>query len=142
VLLCDVNVYVSAHRPDSTHHEAALRWHRAVLAGDHAYAFSDLVLSAFVRIVTNRRVFQEPSELAQALAFTGQIRDRPQAVRIEPGPRHWELFTGLCRSGQARGNTVPDAYLAALAIETGCDWVTFDSGFARFPGLRWRRPGG
>jgi predicted nucleic acid-binding protein len=46
----------------------------------------------------------------------------------------------LCRRSSARGNLVPDAYLAALAIESGCEWVTLDQGFGRFPELRWRAP--
>jgi predicted nucleic acid-binding protein len=57
-------------------------------------------------------------------------------VIVAPGPRHWGIFAGLCRSGGAQGNLVSDAYLAALAIESGSELVTADRGFARFPGLR------
>jgi predicted nucleic acid-binding protein len=57
-----------------------------------------------------------------------------------PGPRHWKIFVDLCRATGARGNRVPDAYLAALAIESGSEWVTTDRDFARFEGLRWRYP--
>lgn len=59
---------------------------------------------------------------------------------MSPGERHWEIFTRLCRSARARGNLVPDAYLAALAIESGTEWITTDRDYARFPGLRWRHP--
>ena len=59
---------------------------------------------------------------------------------MTPGPRHWEIFARLCRESEARGNLVPDAYLAALAIESGCEWVTTDRDFSRFPGLRWKTP--
>jgi len=61
-------------------------------------------------------------------------------VVLIPGPRHWEIFARLCRKIGARGNRVPDAFLAALAIESGSEWMTADRGFARFPGLRWRHP--
>jgi predicted nucleic acid-binding protein len=59
---------------------------------------------------------------------------------MDPGPRHWPLFSTLCRRVNARGNTVPDAYLAALAIEHDAEWYSADRGFARFPGVRYRHP--
>ena len=59
---------------------------------------------------------------------------------VAPGPRHWRLFTDLCRVAGAKGAIVADAYLAALAIESGSDWITTDRDYARFPGLRWRHP--
>jgi uncharacterized protein len=61
-------------------------------------------------------------------------------VPIVPGQRHWEIFTRLCREANAKGNLVPDAYLAALAIESGSEWMTTDRDYGRFPGLRWRDP--
>lgn len=74
-----------------------------------------------------------PSTLDEALAFADVIRYHPNVVPIHPGPRHWEIFTRLCRDAKAAGNLVPDAYLAALAIEHGCEWITTDRDFARFP---------
>lgn len=108
--------------------------------GPAAYGVADLVLSGFLRVVTHPAVFARPTRLPDALEFAGRVRDAPSAVRIEPGPRHWKIFASLCQTARARGNTVPDAYLAALAIESGSEWVTTDRGFARFPGLRWRHP--
>ncbi len=57
-----------------------------------------------------------------------------------PGPRHWEIFVRLCRAVRVKGNLVQDAYLAALAIESGSEWITTDRDYSRFPGLRWRHP--
>jgi toxin-antitoxin system PIN domain toxin len=74
------------------------------------------------------------------LAFCAAVLDAPSAVPVRPGVRHWPIFAGLCHDVGARGNLVPDAYLAALALEHGATWVTTDRGFARFPGLRWRTP--
>jgi uncharacterized protein len=74
------------------------------------------------------------------MAFTAALRTRPNCVPIVPGPRHWDLFVSLCHRANARGNLVRDAYLAALAIESGSEWITTDRGFARYPGLRWRHP--
>jgi len=111
------------------------------LASAEAYAYSELVLSGFVRVVTHPRIFRTPSPLEQALELASIIRDQTNAVVVGPGPRHWSIFERLCRDVGARGNLVPDAYLAALAIEHGCEWVTLDRDYARFPGLRWRLPG-
>lgn len=66
--------------------------------------------------------------------------EAPATVRVRPRERHWDIFRRLCSTAGARGNNVPDAYLAALALESGATWVTTDSGFARFPGLTWRTP--
>lgn len=140
MLLCDVNVFVYAHRKDTHAHAACRAWVEALVNGDEAYGVSELVLSGFVRIVTHPRVFARPSPLADALAFTAQLRNRANAVAIAPGPRHWEIFQRLCVEHEVRGNLVPDAYLAAMAIESGCEWVTTDRDFSRFTGLRLRSP--
>jgi len=110
------------------------------IASSEAYAYSELVLSGFVRVVTHPRVFRTPTPLDQALEFVAAIREQPHAVAVAPGPRHWSIFESLCRDARARGNLVPDAYLAAIAIEHGCQWVTLDRDFTRFSGLRWRSP--
>ena len=140
MLLPDVNVLVYAHRRDATDHPRYLKWLESVVNNDEAYGLADLVLSGFIRVVTHPRVFNPPSSLEDALAFAEALRAHPNCVPIAPGPRHWEVFTGLCRRARARGNLVPDTYLAALAIESGSEWITTDRGFARFPGLRWRHP--
>lgn len=131
---------VYAHRPDAAGHAAYRGWLEQVVNGDEAYGISELVLSGFVRVVTHPKVFRTPSRLADALAFAEQVRTQPNCVRVAPGGRHWELFGRLCRECGARGNHVPDAYLAALAIESGCEWITTDRDYGRFNGLRWRHP--
>lgn len=140
MLLADVNVLVHAHREDAPDHLRFRNWLRGVLEGDQAYAVSDLVLSGFLRVVTHPRVFDPPSPLEDALAFVGVVRSQPHAVPVWPGPRHWGIFVRLCREAGAKGNLVADAYLAALAIEAGAEWVTTDRDYARFRGLRWRHP--
>jgi uncharacterized protein len=140
MILIDVNVLVYAHRADAPNHAAFRSWLTAVVSGDEAFGMSDLVLSGFVRIVTHPRIFDPPSELADALAFCRDLRQQPNCVRVEPGPRHWEIFVRLCREHGAKGNLVADAYLAALALESGSEWITTDRDFARFAPLRWRHP--
>jgi toxin-antitoxin system PIN domain toxin len=107
---------------------------------DAAFGVADLVLSAVVRVATNPRVFTPPPSMEAVLAYVDGLRSQPNAVVVAPGRRHWSIFTGLCRDVAARGNLVTDAYLAALAIESGSEWITTDRDYARFPGLRWRHP--
>ena len=138
--LVDVNVLVYAHRLDAPGHQAYTDWLRNLLADQEPYGMSDLVLSGFLRIVTNPKVFKRPTPLATALAFAEVLRGQPNCVPVAPGQRHWEIFTQLCLTAGVKGNLVPDAYLAALAIESGSEWITTDRDFSRFPGLRWHHP--
>src|SRR5579859_603373 len=140
MLLPDVNVLIYAHRQDAPDHAAYREWLERLINDDAAFGLADLVLSGFIRVVTHPRVFNPPSSIDEACAFVIALRGRPNYVSVGPGPRHWDLFLSLCRRAGARGNLVPDAYLAALAIESGSEWMTTDRGFARFPGLRWRHP--
>ena len=138
--LADVNVLLYAHREDSPHHLACHRWLLETLQGDTPFGVSETVLAAVVRIATHPKIFRQPSRLDVVLAFVAGLLAQPNAIMVRPGPHHWEIFTRLCREAVARGNLVTDAYLAALAIESGCEWITTDGDFARFPGLKWRRP--
>ncbi len=140
MVLTDVNVLIYAHRAELPQHAAARGWLDALVSSDEPYGLSELVLSSFLRIVTNPRALIEPTPLDVALATVEHWRMRRNCVIVAPGPRHWPIFTRLCHDAGAKGNLVPDAYLAALAIESGSEWVTTDRGFARFPGLRWRTP--
>lgn len=136
MLLCDVNVLLYAFRMESPDHEAHRRWLEQALVGDEVVGVSDLVLSAVARIATHRRVYREPSAPHDVLAFCQAVREAPAALPVQPGPRHWAVFNRLVAAHRCRGNAVPDAYLAALAIEQGATWVTRDRDFARFEGLR------
>jgi len=140
MLLCDVNVLVYAHREDAVAHARYRSWLEAVLASDAAYGVSELVLSGFVRVVTHPKIFREPTPLEAALAFATEVRDRPNAVVVAPGSRHWEIFTRYCRECAVKGSLVSDVYYAALALESGCEWITTDRDYARFAGLTWRHP--
>jgi len=140
MILTDVNVLVYAHRADAPNHEAYRNWLEDVINSEQAYGVSDLILSGFLRVVTHPRVFSPPSDLSAAIAFTELLRSQPNAVLIAPGARHWGIFTGLCQTAAVKGNLVPDAYLAALAIESGSEWITTDRDYSRFPGLKWRHP--
>jgi uncharacterized protein len=140
VNLYDVNVLIYAHRADTPKHAAVRTWLEREFSGPGTFMMSELVLSAFVRIVTSPRVFHAPTPLDLALREVERIRQNPLCVPINPGRRHFEIFTTLCREGDAKGKLTADAYLAALAIENSCKWHTFDRDFARFPRLDWTEP--
>jgi uncharacterized protein len=140
VVLPDVNVLVYAHRADAPTHQQCLVWLETVINDDAGFGLADLVLSGFLRVVTHPKVFTNPTPMPTALVFVEQLRGRPNCVPLNPGPRHWALFEQLCRTTELKGNLIPDAYLAAIAIEHGAEWITTDRDYARFPGLRWRHP--
>ncbi len=131
---------VYAHRQDADRHREFRRWLEETVGSDSAFGLSDLVLSSFVRVVTNPRVFRIPTPTPAAIGAAARLREQPNCVSVAPGRRHWDIFAGLCLSASAKGNLVADAYLAALAIESGSEWITTDRDFSRFPGLRWRHP--
>lgn len=69
-----------------------------------------------------------------------ELRGQPNCSVITPGPRHWEIYRRLCQAAAIKGNLVPDAYLAALALESGSEWITTDRDYHRSLGLRVRHP--
>ena len=138
--LFDVNVLVNAYRGDADHHEPCKAAIEDTISSPAAFGLAPIVLIGFLRVVTHRRVFKTPTSLVDAIEFVEALRSMPQAVIVEPGPRHWEIFTALCLEARATGDLVPDAYLAALAVEAGCEIVTTDRDFARFGGLSWSDP--
>jgi toxin-antitoxin system PIN domain toxin len=140
MLLPDVNVLVYAHRQDGPEYPLYRRWLEELVSADAAFGMADVVLSGFLRIVTNPRVFARPTPVNLAVSFAEELRGLPNCVTVTSGPRHWSIFNRLCLEAGAKGNLVADAYLAALAIESGSEWITSDRGFSRFPGLRWRHP--
>jgi len=139
--MLDVNVLIYAHRTDAhPEHAAYARWITELATHSEPFALSSPALSGLVRIVTNPKVFKQPSTPEQAFGFIRELRQRPNARLLNPGPAHWSIFEDLCEQSRATGKLVADAYHAALAIEHGCVWVTTDADFARFPGLRWEHP--
>lgn len=138
--LIDVNPLVYVHRSESPHHPAYYAWWTADTETAEPFAVPSLVLSGFLRVVTHASIFRTPTPLKIALQFVQDIREHAHFVSVEPGPRHWEIFTSLCRAVAVREKVVPDAYLAAIAIESGCELISADRDFARFPGLSWRHP--
>ncbi|MBI5282411.1 MAG: type II toxin-antitoxin system VapC family toxin [Candidatus Solibacter usitatus] len=140
MILPDVNVLLYAFRADSTNHSAYRKWLLDLVGGPASYGLSPQVLASVVRIATHPRIFARPSTLEETLRFAGALLAPTHCQVINPGPRHWGIFSSLCTSVQAAGNLVQDAWFAALAIEHGCEWITTDRDFRRFQGLRHRTP--
>jgi toxin-antitoxin system PIN domain toxin len=136
----DVNVLVYAHRADLPEH-AAYRDLLGTLANDEEpLGLADVVLSGFLRVITNRRVFASPTPAADAWERVDELLAAPAATPLHPGRRHWEVFRRLAEQIEARGNDVTDAYLAAYAVDNGATWLSADRGFARFREVRWEHP--
>ncbi|MEW6529327.1 MAG: type II toxin-antitoxin system VapC family toxin [Thermodesulfobacteriota bacterium] len=140
MILPDVNVLVQAFRSDSPDHEMCRTWLENVVNGDARFGMAPQVLSGVVRVTTHPKVFVKPSSLDEVLQFCNILLNQPHCSVIQPGERHWDIFKRLCTEADARGNLVPDAWFAALAIESGCEWITLDRDYARFAQLRWRLP--
>lgn len=140
MILLDANVLLFAFRRDAPRHEEYRKWLIDRAMSLEPFGISEIVLSSLVRIATHPQVFRTPSSLADTMAFVQAVRERSNCVLIAPGPRHWDVFSHICRASDARGNHAGDAYLAALAIESGSEWITTDRDYSRFQGLRWRHP--
>jgi uncharacterized protein len=140
MLLLDVNVLVYAFREDASQHASYREWLEGAIQGEETVGIADVVLSGFLRITTHPSIWAAPSSLEQALAFTSALRGAPGVEVVQPTDSQWDIFAGICRSSQAYGNVIPDAFIAALAIDSRSELITTDAGFARFPGLRWRHP--
>jgi toxin-antitoxin system PIN domain toxin len=140
MILPDVNVLIYAFRKDVPQHSDSRRWLLGVVEGDAPFGVSPAALGALVRITTNPRAYKVPSAVDEAFGFCEDLLGQPHCHVVEPGERHWPIFRRLCVETGTRGARVTDAWFAALAIESGCEWITFDRDFARFPGLTWRVP--
>lgn len=141
MILPDVNVLVYAYREDAPHHSRYAAWLDSVVAGVEDLALVDVVLTGFIRVVTNPRVFADPAPTAEALKFVRALRSAPRSRLLSPSSASWtELDRIVATDPQVRGSLVPDAWLAALAQSHGCRLATADRGMARFDGLDWFDP--
>ncbi len=139
-LLPDVNVLVYAHRQEGEEQVRVADWLKARVDGDGITLFTPQTISGFLRVVTHPRVFVAPSPLDHAIAFLDGLLSRRNSIVVESGPRYWSVMAGLLTKGDARGDLVPDAALAATAIECGAMLATRDRDFARFDDLDWVDP--
>src|SRR5437667_11436643 len=140
MILPDVNVLIYAFRQDVPEIGLGRRWLNSVIDGEANFGISPLTLIAVVRVTTHLRSYRTPSTLDDAFGFCEDLLTQPHCQVVEPGERHWDIFKRLCIETETKGPMVTDAWFAALAIEWGCEWITLDRDYARFPGLKWWVP--
>jgi len=140
VILVDANILLYAEDQLGPQHEVAREWWDAQLSAASPVCLCWSVLCAFIRIGTSSRVFERPLSLKQAIARVQSWLDQPCTRLIHPTERHWTVLRALLIEGQALGNLVSDAHLAALAVQHGCTLMSTDRDFARFPNIKWKNP--
>jgi toxin-antitoxin system PIN domain toxin len=140
VYLLDVNIVLAAHRDDHPHHGPVRSWFDETLMGDEPFAVPVTIWASFLRLATNRRIFEVPTPRPDAFDFIEATCAQPLHRPLQPGARHLPLLRRLCDEADAVGDLVPDAAIGAIALEYDCELVTLDRDFARFPSIRRMRP--
>ena len=140
MILVDANILLYAEDSLSSFHQKARKWWDNQLSGSEPVCLCWTVLSAFIRIGTNPRVFESPLSLEQALDRIQSWFSQPCTRIIRPTEQHWTTFQQMLNDGQVVASLVSDAHIAALALEHGCTVASTDADFARFPKLKWINP--
>lgn len=140
MILPDVNILIYAFRKEVPQYALCRTWLDNVVLGDERFGLSPLALAAVVRVTTNRRAYANPSPFEDVFGFCEDLLGQPHCQVVEPRERHWDIFKRLCIETDTPGPRVTDAWYAALAIEWGCEWITLDRDYSRFPDLRWQVP--
>jgi len=141
LILPDANLLIYAYNSDSPHHAAAAAWWANCLGGSESVGLAPVVVSAFVRLLTNPRVVISPPPLHEiaAVIHTWQQRSNVRFLTIG-GVEHTRRVLALLDACGTAGNLVGDAELAAVALEHDAVVYSADADFARFPDIRWRNP--
>jgi len=140
MILLDANLLVYAHVRNMPQHIRAKTWLDGEINHGGRVGMPWPSLLGFLRLVTNPRVFSRPEPLDRAWRMVAGWLDNPNVWIPVPTDRHLEALHRLLPATAGRPNLVPDAHLAALAIEHGLTLCSADGDFARFPGLRWQNP--
>jgi hypothetical protein len=142
LILVDANLLIYAHVRSMPQHAAARSWLDARFNGTSRVGLPWQSLVVFMRIITNPRVFSKVVSVKDAWRQVQAWLDAPTAWIPLPDERHREILGAMLMSASVSkgGNLIPDAHLAALAVEHGLLLCTTDGDFARFPGLRWENP--
>lgn len=141
MIVVDVNVLLAAFRADHTHHQPARRWLEETLTTGRGILIPDLAWVGFVRLVTNSHIFEVPSTPTEAFDFVEAVCSAPTYAGVSGLAEGTAAFRDTVISADAWGNLIPDAYLAAIAVENAASVVSFDRDFRRFDGIEILVPG-
>ncbi len=140
MIVVDANLLIYAYDLDSAHHKKSLSWLEELLSGVEAVGLPWQSVSAFLRVITNRRLPGMRVSLEQAVQVVDEWLQQPNVQVLVPADQHWSVLRQMILEGRASGPLVSAAEIAAITIEQGAVLHTTDRDFARFPGLRWKNP--
>lgn len=140
MILVDANLLIYAYVSSLPQHAAARTWLDAELNSNIIVALPWPSLLSFARLVTNPRIFERPVSVQTVWQQVEEWLNCPSVRVPTPGDRHREILAELIRQAVDKAELVPDAHLAAIAIENGFVLQSADGDFARFPGLNWQNP--
>jgi uncharacterized protein len=140
MILPDVNILIHVVNTGSPLNKHICKWWDDCLDGTRPVYLPWVVILGFVRISTNRRIFDTPLSLEEASGHINSWLSQSQVHTITPGEGHWTLVEKLLKEAGTAGNLTTDAHIAALAIQWDCIVYSTDTDFARFPGIRWKQP--
>ena len=140
MILVDANLLLYATVSEFPQHAAARAWLDERLNAPARVGLPWPTVLAFLRIVTNPRIFPRPLAMEAAWRRVGAWLDRPNVWIPEPTERHREVLDALLGGAASAAKLVADAHLAAIAISHGLALCSTDGDFARFAALRWQNP--
>ena len=140
MIITDSNILVYASVKDSARHVEAKKWLDEKLNSNAPVGMPWQSLQRFLRIVTNPRIFNPPVSSGDAWSVVNYWLDCETVWIPQPTARHRSILDGIYKNLKPQGNLVPDAHLAALAIEHGLILCSTDGDFGRFKGLSWINP--
>jgi uncharacterized protein len=140
VIVVDANLLIYSYDTDSTHHRKSRAWVEEIFSDIELVGLPWQTVSAFLRVVTNRRLPGSRLTVEQAIEIVEAWLEQPNVRIIVASDDHWSVLKRMIVEGQASGPLVSDAELVALTVEYGGVLYTADRDFARFPGLRWKNP--
>lgn len=140
MILPDVNLVLYAHIEDFPQHSTSKIWLEETLISGEIVGFAWQVLTAFVRIGTNSKVFNTPMKINQVEKIFNEFFKNPNVKLVVPTENHWQIFLKLLKDSNATGNLIMDAHLAALAIEHNAKLASTDKDFRLFPNLDYFNP--
>ncbi|HWP62297.1 MAG TPA: TA system VapC family ribonuclease toxin [Candidatus Binatia bacterium] len=138
--LVDANLLIWAHHAHFPRHPAARAWWGRLLSETPLVGLPWPSILAFVRVSTHPRALERPLTVGTAWGIVEGWLERPNVWIPVPTDRHRPILAAMLEGSQATANDVPDAHLAALAVEWGLELLSADRDFGRYPGLRWRDP--